>query len=358
VLQGECVHVIGNGVGVWKVLGFLSSGKKWVGQLLMYAKKGKGQSHAFGSGDYHQHKGLSEVIETSVENTFSVDKIDYYPAVVAHWETLKGRPMWNLVGRDCAYVIGSKKSGKGKKLQAIRAVGHPLFPDMDPFFDQHILTSWTRHFMDTLHIIGQTLRHVMQVGGPDMFSACEPTENITREQWEMILLVTRGTPEEKKVISKRQQIIDPGFTFWNKAYDQTVEKVGFTTKSEMEPLTNAFGFGYNIALTGAKIKQAGGVAITPQTGVNIKVIHPNIAPEDIPPLYMTKYRQSQTSKSAPKRKRAGGPVALRKPGLYLTYTRPVGGTAGILSIACSWHDKVFRGLQKGWEKAVAEPFLN
>ena len=103
--------------------------------------------------------------------------------------------------------------------------------------------------MDTLHIIGQTLRHVMQVGGPDMFSACEPTENITaREQWEMILLVTRGTPEEKKVISKRQQIIDPGFTFWNRAYDQTVEKVSFTTKSEMEPLTNAFGFGYNLSL--------------------------------------------------------------------------------------------------------------
>ena len=46
------------------------------------------------------------VITTTEQRAFAIDAIDYILAPVAHWETLKGRPMWQLLGRDYAHVIG------------------------------------------------------------------------------------------------------------------------------------------------------------------------------------------------------------------------------------------------------------
>jgi hypothetical protein len=50
-------------------------------------------TYTFDSGDYHQHNGLREVVLTTTEHVFAIDAIDCIPAVVAHWETLKGRPI-------------------------------------------------------------------------------------------------------------------------------------------------------------------------------------------------------------------------------------------------------------------------
>jgi hypothetical protein len=314
------------------------------------------REHDFDGGDHPVVKLLPEIVHTPEIRLMDIRIIDPLPVFHIHSETIVKMDV-TPVGIKGAYVFGRKimKSVRGKWFS--KPVDSRFRP---PFWVRTAaevklgIIPRTEHMWETYRLLGDTIQTVLQRATPGEWSDSELVRGFDDRRWHYLVNAHPAEPSShiKGGTAVKKLRIGGDLTFLKRAVQEEVQSLVFRSAPELNALTSVLGRFWNIAPYRTQVPDTD--QFSPHMHMNFKAIHPLISTADV--AFITRIPDEYRRK---KRKEGGGGggggaatlgTKCRAPGVYLTYTKEAGHGCGSLSVAVSWHDKVWQG--RGWKEEV------
>ena len=307
--------------------------------------------HDFDAGDHLVHKMLPEIVHTPEIHLMDLRIIESKPVFHFHWSALVSMDD-TPVGIDGAYVFGRKITRSKSGLWSSKAVD-PSFSL--PFWErtqQEVQIGAVRrnqHMWETFRLLGETIRSILLRATPGEWSDSDSIGGFDDLRWHYLAQAHPAEPSHHIKDGGATKVLKIGadMAFFKRAVAEEVHSMVFRSDQELKALTRVLGRFWNIAPYKTQMPKQD--RFRPHLNMNIKAIHPRISTADVALVTRepAKYRRK-------KRKEADGTTTTgsecRRPGVYLSYTKESGRSCGSLSVALSWHDKIWQG--RGWVEEV------